>query len=214
MGPCCILNQIQNREIHGQVLFQSGLTKIKLGNETEAVFLLNEFVTHFSQHKERGRAESILKNIKEKKDFKKNKIGVLLHLSGYFQLAGLRVLDAIQLAVKKFNIQQNTAFHLSVKDTASDPEIAVEAVKTLKKEKAACIIGPMITVRSAAIESNNLGVPMILMSQKPDVTKAGQFILRNYMTPVMQIRAGVSYFMENYGFTRFAILYPNPVTIS
>jgi len=67
----------------------------------------------------------------------------------------------------------------------------------------------MITVRSAAIESNNLGVPMILMSQKPDVTKTGQFILRNYMTPVMQIRAGISYFMENYGFTRFAILYPN-----
>ncbi len=203
------LNQIQNREIHGQVLFQSGLTKIELGNEAEAVTLLNEFVTHFSQHKEWSRAESILKSIKEKKEFKKNKIGVLLPLSGQFQLAGLRVLDAIQLAVKEFNLQQNTAFHLSIKDTASDPEIAVEAVKILKKEKAACIIGPMITVRSAAIESNNLGVPMILLSQKPDVTKTGQFILRNYMTPVMQIRAGVSYFMENYGFTRFAILYPN-----
>ncbi len=205
-----LLTQIQKKEMRGQILFQSGLTKIKMDNETEAVFLLNELVQHFSQHKDRDQAESILKRIKEEKEFKKNKIGVLLPLSGYYQLAGHRVLDAIQLAVREFNNKQGAiAFHLSVKDTASDPDIAVKSVRTLEKEKAACIIGPMITVRSAAIESNDLGIPMILMSQKSGVTQTGQFILRNYMTPTLQIKTGISYFLENYGFTRFAILYPN-----
>ncbi len=50
---------------------------------------------------------------------------------------------------------------------------------------------------------------MMIMSQKSDVTQAGKYVLRNFMTPAMQIRTGISYFVEEYGFTRFAILYPN-----
>ncbi|MCK5097402.1 MAG: penicillin-binding protein activator [Desulfobacteraceae bacterium] len=205
-----LLAQIQKKDIHSQILFQSGLIKIETGNEADAVFLLDEFVKNFSQHKDIDQVKLILKRIKENNEFKKTRIGVLLPLTGYYQLAGHRVLDAIQLAVNEFNNTQSTiVFHLLVKDTASDQATAAKAVKKLEKEKVSCIIGPMVTVRSAAIESNNLGIPMILMSQKSNVTKIGQFILRNYMTPTMQIRAGISYFLDKYGFTRFAILYPN-----
>lgn len=189
------------------------------GEKTNAFHFYGEALEYLDRESNQSRVRALtkkiaevtaVKKIKKKTVFKKNRIGVLLPLTGYYHLAGHRVLDAIQLAVNKFNAAHTgIGFQLLVKDTASDPAVAVKAVKTFEKEKVSCIIGPMITVRSAAIESNNLGIPMMVMSQKPDVTRAGQFILRNYMTPAMQIRTGIAYFMEEYGFTRFAVLYPN-----
>ncbi|SDT97699.1 penicillin-binding protein activator [Desulfobacula phenolica] len=196
--------------ISGLFLFQSGLAKIEAGKEADAIFLLNEFVEKFSQHKDREHAQSLIKQIKEKNDFKKTKIGVLLPLSGYYKIIGHGVLEALKLALKEFNdTHKSKEFYFCVEDTAADSSKAVKAVKKLEKEKVSCIIGPMVNVGSAAAESNKRGIPMIIMSQKSGVTQAGKYVLRNFMTPAMQIRAGISYFVEEYGFTRFSILYPN-----
>lgn len=204
------------KDIHGRLLFLSALSKKKAGNESDAILLLDEFIKAFPTHKDRDQAVSLLSNIKNKenfpenKEFHNNRIGVLLPLTGNYQVAGHRALKAIEMAVDQFNsTQTKITFQLFVEDTASDPDTATEAVKNLDKEKVACIIGPMITAPSAAIESNTLGIPMIAMTQKSDVTEAGPFVLRNYMTPSRQIKTGISYFLETYGFTRFAILYPN-----
>ncbi len=205
-----LIPRTDKKNIPGKFLFQSGLAKIKAGKEADAVFLLNEFVKKFSRHKDRAHAQSLIKKIKGKHDFKKTKIGVLLPLSGYYKIIGHRVLEALQLAVKEFNnTYKSKGFSLFVEDTAADPARAVKAVKKLEKEKVSCIIGPMVNVRSAAVESNKLGIPMMIMSQKFGVTTAGKYVLRNFMTPAMQIRTGISYFVEEYGFTRFAVLYPN-----
>ncbi|WP_299981559.1 penicillin-binding protein activator [Desulfobacula sp.] len=211
-NPCSVEHYIKALEWVGDVFNARG-------EKTNAFHFYSEALEYLDRKTSKSRVRALTKKIAEvtalkkiikKTAFKKNKIGVLLPLTGYYHLAGHRVLDAIKLAVNKFNDTQSTmVFQLSVKDTASDSAAAVKAVKKFEKEKVSCIIGPMITVRSAAIESNNLGIPMMVMSQKPDVTRAGQFILRNYMTPAMQIRTGISYFLDNYGFTRFAILYPN-----
>ncbi|MBU8849559.1 MAG: penicillin-binding protein activator [Desulfobacterales bacterium] len=211
-NPCSVEHYIKALELIGDVFNARG-------EKTNAFHFYGEALAYLDRETSKSRVRALtkkitevtsVKKIKKKSVFKKNKIGVLLPLTGYYHLAGHRVLDAIQLAVNKFNDVQNTIdFQLSVKDTASDPAVAVKAVKRFEKEKVSCIIGPMITVRSAAIESNNLGIPMMIMSQKPDVTRAGRFILRNYMTPAMQIRTGISYFLDKYGFTRFAVLYPN-----
>lgn len=211
-NPCSVEHYVKALEWIGDIFNARG-------EKTNAFHFYGEALEYLDRETNQSRVRALtkkiaevtsLKKIKKKTVFKKNRIGVLLPLTGYYHLAGHRVLDAIQMAVNQFNdAQSGMAFQLSVKDTASDPAAAVKAVKKFEKEKVSCIIGPMITVRSAAIESNNLGIPMMIMSQKPDVTKAGQFILRNYMTPAMQIRTGTSYFLDQYGFTRFAILYPN-----
>lgn len=211
-NPCSVEHYIKALEWVGDIFTARG-------EKTNAFHFYGEALAYLDHETNKSRVQALtnkiavvtaVKEIKKETEFKKNRIGVLLPLTGYYHLAGHRVLAAIQLAVNKFNETQNKInFHLLVKDTASDPAVAVKAVQAFEKEKISCIIGPMITVRSAAIESNNLGIPMMVMSQKPDVTRAGQFILRNYMTPAMQIKAGISYFMDTYGFTRFAVLYPN-----
>ncbi|MEN8210752.1 MAG: penicillin-binding protein activator [Thermodesulfobacteriota bacterium] len=171
-----------------------------------------EIIPLLSQIKNKDVRDQILlqSEFKQTKEFKKNIIGVLLPLSGYYEMGGQKALYAVQMAVDKFNYSQdNIKFHLLIEDTASDPVTAVTAVKKLNHQKAACIIGPMVSARSAAIEAENLGIPMIAMSQKSEVTADSHFVLRNYMTPSMQIRTGISYYIEEYGFTSFAILYPD-----
>jgi len=205
-----LINQIKNAGIQGQILFQTGVNKIHKGDEVGGIFLLKEFVKNFLFHKDRREAKSILRGLQDETIFKRNRIGVILPLSGYYETVGKKALKAIQMAVDEFNTSNNTLmYHIFVENSASDPTAAFSAVKKLQKQKVACIIGPMITASTAAIASNSFGIPMIALSQKSNVTEAGRFILRHFMTPAMQVEEGISYYIEKDTKIRFALLYPN-----
>jgi len=116
----------------------------------------------------------------------------------------------IELALNQFNAQPNVnPIQLLIKDSKGDPNEAVRAVESLAlKDCVTGVIGPMITSESAAIKAQGLKVPIMTLTQKPDITKLGDYVFRNFLTLSLQVKAIVAYAVQELGIKKFAILYP------
>lgn len=193
-------------ELEKQIIFLSGINKLETGAEKDTVYLLKKFIERFPNDRNAAASKNILKRIEEKNRFKAEKIGVLLPLTGYYHKGGQKALEAIRLAWKQFN--GGNQFNLIVRDTGSDPAQASAGVGSLNQSGISCIIGPMVTSAAAAREAAGLGIPMLILSQKPGIPGTSPYIFRHFMTPEQQIKTSLEYIMEEYGFIDFAILYP------
>ncbi len=142
--------------------------------------------------------------------YKRFTIGCLLPLSGRYEAYGQRALNGIQLALSK-SAAAGTNPHLEiiVKDTRSDPVVAVRAVGELYESGVAAIIGPIVTAEPAARIAQERHLPIITFTQKENIAAIGDFVFRNFFTPGMQVQAIVSHAVTNLGARRFAILYPD-----
>ena len=96
-----------------------------------------------------------------------------------------------------------------IKDTQADTNTAVLAVRELFQERVAAILGPILTAVPAAFEAQDLGIPIITLTQKENITDVGEYVFRNFLTPKMQVRTLVSYAIDDLTLKNFAILYPN-----
>lgn len=141
--------------------------------------------------------------------FNVDTIGCLLPLSGPYEKIGNRALKGIELALNRFGTQNGYSFKIIVKDTRSDPSRILPCIRELIDEKAACIIGPIVTSLTGAEIAQNEKIPIITLSQKNDIPEKGDFVFRNFLTPRMQVKTLVSYAVNQLGVQRFAILYPN-----
>jgi ABC-type branched-subunit amino acid transport system substrate-binding protein len=133
-----------------------------------------------------------------------------LPLSGPYKTYGRKALQGIELALNAYhrsNIEK--PIHLIVKDTASNPFQAVQAVRELDEANVSAIIGPIISAEPAAMEAQSRGIPIILFTQKDHITQIGEFVFRNFITPRMQIEPLAAHAVKNMGLKRFAILYPD-----
>lgn len=137
-------------------------------------------------------------------------IGCLLPLTGRYEAYGQRALNGIQLALSMApEVQGNPRLEIVIKDTRSDPVVAVRGVGELYESGAAAVIGPIVTAEPAAQIAQKRHLPMITFTQKEHITEIGDFIFRNFFTPAMQVQAIVTHAVENLGARRFAILYPD-----
>jgi ABC-type branched-subunit amino acid transport system substrate-binding protein len=116
----------------------------------------------------------------------------------------------IELALCQFNAQSDVnPIQLLIKDSKGNPNEAAKAVEDLAlKDRVIGIIGPMITSESAAIKAQALKVPIMTLTQKPDITKLGDCVFRNFLTLSLQVKAIVAYAVQELGIKEFAILYP------
>jgi ABC-type branched-subunit amino acid transport system substrate-binding protein len=136
----------------------------------------------------------------------------LLPLTGPYAEFGNRALNGIQFALDQFNRQSNQpAFEIIIKDTRSDPEIAIKAVRQFDKDRVSLIIGPIITSKHAAQEAQIRGIPVIALTQKSGIPEIGDYVFRLFLTPQMQIDTLLSYVTNELGIQRFAVLYPEEV---
>lgn len=205
-----LVSQIKSFHLQGEILYETGLVKFKEGKDKESLVILKTLIEGFKDHDQIQHAQSIMKTIQERYAFHSNRIGVLLPLSGYYKVAGERALQAIHHAVNEVNKSNSkNSFRLIIKDTESDPQSAIQGVRELEAQKVACIIGPMVTAQQAAVESNKMKIPMVTMTQKPDIPGIGSYIFRNWLTPKMQVETMIRYFIEELGDHNFAILYPD-----
>ncbi|MBF0204538.1 MAG: ABC transporter substrate-binding protein, partial [Desulfamplus sp.] len=104
---------------------------------------------------------------------------------------------------------RNNEIVFIIKDTESNDNRAVECVKELAKTNIAAIAGPMVTSEAAAKEAQKQKIPMICITQKSDVTSAGDYIFSNFITPEIQINGLVAHARQRLGVKNFAILYPD-----
>jgi outer membrane PBP1 activator LpoA protein len=190
------------------LLFEAGRSYMQRGQDSAFLAVLGVFCKDFPDDRRAGAMKREMESLKT--IFNRHRIGVLLPLSGTYQNIGYRVLKAIEIAVNNFNNEApGRKFQIIVKDTGADSEKAVMAVKAFEKEGVAGIIGPIVTAAPAAMEANRLGIPMIVMTQKKDIPRIGEYIFRSFLTPEIQADALVSYLSIHIGAFRFAILYPD-----
>ncbi|MGE0631929.1 MAG: penicillin-binding protein activator [Pseudobdellovibrionaceae bacterium] len=138
-------------------------------------------------------------------------IGVVLPMSGKHAAISQKVLRGIEMGLG-LHSQIPSQFKIAVIDSEANPEGARRAVERLVTEdNVIAIIGSVLskTATAVALKASELGVPNIALSQKTGITDLGPSVLRNSLTSEMQVRYLVRMAMEDLGYNRFAVIYPN-----
>lgn len=203
------LNQLKDKPPAGYLMYRLGQNKAEKEKYDDAEKILSQFIERFPEHENALKAQKLIEEIRKKSVYSKYTIGCLLPLSGPYKSFGYRALKGIELAMNQFSSQDiQPAVKLIIKDTESDADKAVAAVKELFEEHVAAIIGPIFTAESAAIVAQDKGIPIITITQKNNIADIGDYVFRNFFTPMMQVHTLVSYVIEEMGLGSFAILYP------
>ncbi|MGD2028518.1 MAG: penicillin-binding protein activator [Desulfobacterales bacterium] len=205
-----LLKGREDRFPAGYLMFQLGIRRAGEEKYDEALRVLSEFIEKFPDHENVQPAKNLITEINQKTIFSRYTIGCLLPLSGPYRYYGNKALNGVELALNKFSSQNSSPYiKVIIKDTESDPVKTVRAVKELFNEKVAAIIGPVIMAEPAAQEAQDHGVPIITLTQKGNITSIGDWVFRNFLTPVAQVKALVFFAVEELNLNRFAILYPD-----
>lgn len=168
------------------------------------------FQKEYPDHELTKEAKGILMGLEE--GLEVVTMGCILPLSSKLAPYGKRVLRGIKLAENLF--QQNPgeiSLRLIVKDSKGDPEIGEQAVADLVEEGAIAILGPLgrLEAMAAAKKAQELGVPIVTLTQREGITEVGDFVFRDFLRPDLQIEALVNYAINSLGLTEYAILYPD-----
>ncbi len=140
-----------------------------------------------------------------------NCIGCLLPLSGPFAAYGREVLNGVILGMLTDPVK-GAQMEVIIRDSAGEPEKALSELENLVKERRiAGIIGPLSSKTAApvSLKAQELGVPVIALTQKRDVVESGDMVFRNFLTPAQEIDLLLEVAMEQLGLKRFGILYPD-----
>ena len=176
----------------------------------QALEVLTKFQESYPDHELSAGVQALMAQIESEFTFEPYTLGCLLPLSGPYKVWGQRALQGLELALDQVSKDLGSPpFRMLVKDTAGEPGRAAKAVEDLVAEKVGLIIGPAFTADAAASVAQQLQVPIITLTQKAGVTDIGGYVFRNFMTPAMQVKALVSYALDNLNLQHFAILYPD-----
>jgi ABC-type branched-subunit amino acid transport system substrate-binding protein/outer membrane protein assembly factor BamD (BamD/ComL family) len=205
-----LLMGIDNEFLKSYLHYQLGVYQFDKQNYTEASKLLSEFIEKFPNHEKAKHSKTLIEDIQQRTDFKRHRIGCLLPLSGPYATFGKRALRSVELALDQYNFRMGSSkFQIIVKDTGSNLNQAIEALKHLDAERVALVIGPVVTSEAVAHEAQKRAIPIIAMTQKVSIAEIGDYVFRNFLTPEMQVDAIVQFAVEKLGIERFAILYPD-----
>ncbi len=198
--------QIKNLSVpNALLLYWLGLNHGAQNHYVKAGKALGLFIDTYPDHAYVEDARDLLAAMKSAV-FKKDTIGCLLPLSGKYKIFGQRALEGIQMAVQDLSKNHGQNFHVIVKDTRSNPERAAECVDELNQEKVIGILGPMLTTNTAGIRAENLGIPLIALTQKSEFPLKGDYLFSNFITPEMQVQSLASYIFMELGIKKVAIL--------
>jgi len=205
-----LLVKMDNDFLSGYLYYQLGVCQFEKQNYTEALKLFSTVIENFPEHERAKDCKDLIEDIHQRTDFKRNLIGCLLPLSGPYETFGRQALKSIELALDQYNSHLgHRKFQIVTKDTGSNPDQAIDALKRLDVERVAMIIGPVVTSEAVAQEAQKRKIPIITMTQKAGIAEIGDYVFRNFLTPEMQVNAIVSFAIEKLGIERFAILYPD-----
>lgn len=198
--------------------YEDAILKLKLAQQmlasddyTTALTLLNEIISSgIASPEVMNKAISLKNEISSITQVDMHSIGCILPLSGDFGAYGNQVLNGIELALGAFS-ETASPYKLFIKDSRGIPELAEkEADELVKQAHVAAIIGPLLssTSQEVAYKMQDYHVPMIYLNQRSSITKVGDYIFQNSLTPEDQTREVVNYAMDKLGIKKFAVLYP------
>ena len=203
-------NRLAQDSIKSYLLYLIALLQYEKGNYTEAKRAFLTFIEAFPRHKDAEKAMLLVEEIDQRTAFNRKMVGCMLPLSGSYATFGHKALNAIKLALDRFNsLSGEPALHLVVRDTRSDPGRIKSLLNELDELRVSLIIGPMVTSETAAEEAQKRQIPILTLTQKIGIPEMGEYVFRNFLTPDMLVETLVACAMDQFGASRFAILYPN-----
>ncbi len=157
--------------------------------------------------------KEILDRVNKELSVESDKIGCLLPLSGPFHIFGEEVLKGLELGMGLFSESgDGPGIQLILRDTEGQPELAEVGLEELaNEEKVIGIIGPLRSksAQVAATLAEQLGVPLITLSQKDGIPETGEMIFRNFISPSKEVERLVTAAIQDLKIRRFAIFYPD-----
>jgi ABC-type branched-subunit amino acid transport system substrate-binding protein len=194
--------------VNALLLYYLGLRQAEAEQFDLAVETLSIFAGLYADHPYIGSAFTLMEEFSHQQQFTPFTLGCLLPLSGPYAAYGQRALRGIELALSQWATQNWHPFRLVVRDSQGDAQAALDGLASLVEEGVGAVIGPMVTAAAVAPKAQEMGLPIIVMTQKTNITATGPYIFRNFMTPEMQMQALAAYAVDRLGLRRFAILYP------
>jgi branched-chain amino acid transport system substrate-binding protein len=202
----------QGSPISGYATFRLAQISFEEGDMEQSKKLIYRVMDEFQDQPYFPQVQAFFDRLKEESIPERNVVGCILPLSGENRVYGMRSLYGIELAIHAFEPNYGgMPIKLVIRDSKSSPSEAKAAVEDLvDAERVMAIIGPLLSVTSeaAAIRAQELGVPIITLTQREDVAEIGDFVFQNCLTNSQQIKALVSFAMDELSLGRFAILYP------
>ena len=160
-----------------------------------------------------SRGRELLKRTEAEMAVKQGVLGCLLPLSGPFSIYGEEVLKGIELGLgMRWDQTAQTGLELLIRDTKGEPEEALAALENLViDEKIMAIIGPVSSKAAMAVakKAQEMGVPIIALTQREGIVEEGEMIFRNFLTPSQEVEGLLDVAMGQMGLKRFGILYPD-----
>ena len=204
------LQDPQHQGQRAEILFRLGEQEMARRNTDMAQNYFNQTIDQGQGTIWAQQAKNNLDLLKSLAKVSSSTIGVILPLSGRSGAVGQRMLKAIEMGLGLHYGKSN--FQLAVIDTQGNPDKARRGVERLVREdNVVAILGALSSreAESAALKADELGVPLITLSQRSGLTDVSPYVYRNSLTPEMQIHHLVHTAMTQYGMKKFAILYPN-----
>lgn len=162
--------------------------------------------TDFAQN-----SQNFLNQIAARKRVSPLTIGAVLPLTGKHSSIAQKTLRGLQMGLGIYGSKPSD-FKLAIIDSETNPDVARRGVERLVIEDGAiAIVGDLLskTAEPVAQKADELGIPVIGLSQKSGLTRIGDNVFRNALTSSSIVRALVQNAIDVQGMSRFAILYPN-----
>jgi ABC-type branched-subunit amino acid transport system substrate-binding protein len=205
------LKEYKGKTSGGYAFFKLGKSLNQEGDYKKASRELQKYVSTYPKHEYYAEARSLLGETAGKAGEVALKVGVVLPLSGKYTIYGESVLHGIECAAGVYEpCEKVSGVQLLVRDSMGLVENAVAAVEDLAANNAIAIIGPLLSVEvgPAAQRAQELGIPIITVSQREGTSAIGENIFRNTVTIGAQVDAIVDYAAGRKNMKRFVILYP------
>jgi branched-chain amino acid transport system substrate-binding protein len=191
--------------------FRIGEIKFASGSFESAKSYLSEVVQSPLAMDVHPAASNMLQQIESRQSVAPFTIGTVLPLTGKHAVIGEKTLRGLKMGLGLVG-GGNSDFKLAIMDSESNPELARKGVERLMiEDNVIAVVGDLSSKTSelAAQKSNEIGIPIIGLSQKSNLPQIGEFVFQNSLTSKNIVATLVYTAMEKYGMKRFAIIYPN-----
>lgn len=184
------------------------------GEEYLAERNVRVFLNRFPNHEFSSIAADMLRTFQAKLQASQHLLAAVLPLSGKLQPFGAEALNGIQIALDKARDSLGmNAIGLQVIDSETDKlALRLELGDLLNMRHPLAVIGPLLSrdLPLVAALAEQTATPFVTPSANAsDVRHLGTYLFSTAMTQPLQVQRLVNYAIEQAGYRRFCILYPD-----
>jgi|GEM_PF-516080 len=186
------------------VLLQLAKLELQAGRSEAAAAWLQALQQRFPNSPEAAQGKQLNLESEKSQPPAPAAVGCLLPLTGEDRDAAQQVKQGLELAASQ------TDLPLVLIDCGSGPKEAAAAVAELAETgKVAALMGflPSAAAEAAAAEAQRLGLPLLILTQKKDITLGRPLVFRDFLTHRRMVTALLDYTTNTLGWRRYAILY-------